>query len=128
MNIKTTHSIGDLVYTADVYGIDRDVIKAVKILGVSEKIEYGIKSKRSGGYFSLFAWDGDGYNWYKPSQIFKSKEDAESLHQGLKAKQDAKEAEEKSKERKERLRKLNEERKALLAGEEYEDDSDYWED
>lgn len=119
--IETTHKIGDLVYTASANGIDRDVIKAVKVEGLKEKVSYGIKDRNSGGgLMSFFSYGVDGYTWYKSSDIFTNKEDADNLHNSLKAKVEAEAEQEKVKERQERLKKLEKEREALLNGEDYD--------
>lgn len=118
MTIKTTYKIGDLVYTANQYDIDREVIKAIKIVGLNEAISYGIKEK---GSRSLLFWvSGDGYSWFSSNQIFASKEEAESLHNSLKAKAEAAQAKEDAKKKAERLKELKKEQAAIEAGEEYD--------
>lgn len=116
--IETVYKIGDLVYTASEYDVDRDVIKAIKIVGLKEEVRYGIKAKDS-GIWALWG-SGDGYNWYEPGQIFKHKEEADAVHAALKAKKEAKEAQEKAKEKAQRLAKLKREQEVLERGEEYD--------
>lgn len=123
--IKTTHKIGDLVYTADKYDVDRDVIKAIKVEGVKEKVSYGIESKHRTHMYSLFFSRDDGYNWFSSTEIFSTKEEAENLHNSLKAKDEAKQERQRLKKRQERLKRLKEEQAALEAGEDYEEDYGY---
>lgn len=123
-SIETKYKIGDLVYTANVDGYDRDVIKAIKVTGLKQTIEYGIKSKNSGGYFDMMFGRNDGYNWYSSKEVFESKEEAENLHNSLKAKDEAKAAEKKAHDRKKRLDDLKREQEALEKGEDFEPDYD----
>jgi len=121
----TKHAIGDLVYTANKYGFDRDVIKAIKITTLKETIEYGIKSKESTGMFSLWMDSGDGYDWYKSSEIFKDKESAQARYDNLKAKAEAEEAHEKAKEVAKRKAELQRKLDNLENGKsEYDDEDD----
>ena len=123
---ETKYAIGELVYTADRYDVDRDVIKAIKIVGVKEDIEYGIKSKRGGGYDLFSLWGGgDGYNWYETSQLFPDKESAKAHHENLKTKYEAEEAAKKAKDVAKRKLELKNKLKRLEKGlSEYDSDED----
>lgn len=119
--IETQYAIGDLVYTANEHGYDRDVIKAIKIESLNQKISYGFGRKSDGFYGFMFGYS-DKYNWYGVGTIFESKEKAQAHHEALKAKEDAKAAKEREQRKKERLAKLDKERQSILDG---EDDDDY---
>lgn len=118
---KTKYAIGDLVYTANVYQVDRDVIKAVKITTLKETIEYGIKRPQTDRLLGLWLND-DGYSWYKTSEIFSDKESAIARHENLKAKKEAEEAIEKERELTEKKNRLKRELYNLEHGLEDEDD------
>lgn len=123
---KTKYAIGDLVYTANKYGYDRDVIKAIKITTLKETVKYGIKSKDTGDYyFSRFLYGGDGYDWYKTSEIFEDKESAQARYENLKAKAEAEEAAKKQIELSKRKAELKRQLKNLENGKsEYDDDDE----
>ena len=110
---KTKHAIGDLVYTANAYDVDRDVIKAIKIVGLKGAIKYGFKEGKSSSIFSYMWGSSDGYKWFESSEIFGDKESATSLHESLKAVADAEKAKEDAKEKAERKAELEAELKEL---------------
>lgn len=111
-NYETKYAIGDLVYIANKYDVDREVIKAIKIVGLNGKISYGIESKRSADFWGLWGCS-DRYTWYKSSEVFLDKESAVALHENLKAKEEAKEALQEAKAKQERKQSLLEELKEL---------------
>lgn len=107
---ETKHAIGDLVYVANEYEVDREVIKAVKIEGTKETIKYGIKRpKRSDWFF----YNNDDYNWYTTGEIFEKKESAVAHRENLKAIKEAKELKEELAQKAERKAALLEEIKEL---------------
>ena len=82
---ETKHSIGDLVYLATSYEVDREVIKAVKITGLKNKIAYGFATKGPSNYL-LAVWSSSDYNWVAQKDVFTDKDLAMKHHEKLKAK------------------------------------------
>lgn len=108
----TKHAIGDLVYLADKNGIDRDVIKSIKITGVKEEKRYGFKTNNPSGLYSFWSsWDD--HKWYKTSELFLDKESALAHHENLKVKYEAEQAKEEQERKGERRKELQEELKEL---------------
>ena len=85
--------IGDVVYIATRHGVDRDIIKAIKIEGLNHKMTYGFKENSGGYLFNL--WGGDGYAWYTSKPLFLTKEEAMVAYKKIK---DSEAIEEKEKE------------------------------
>jgi hypothetical protein len=111
MTISTAFDINDAVYHASAYGIDKDIIRAIRISG-KNKIEYGFKA--SSGYTWMF--HGDGFSWYKQSEVFENDLAAIRLHEKLKAKKEAEEAQEKEEQLTKRKAQLELELKQIEAG------------
>lgn len=120
--IETEFAIDDVVYVANEYGLEREIIKAIKITGTKQKIEYGIKN--TGGML-MSLYHGDNYRWFTSKNIFMSETEALKAHEALKAKADKKKEQEAQEKRQKRLRELEEERAALERGEDYEPDGLY---
>lgn len=78
------HSIGDVVFTASARDIDREIVKAIKIVGMKNQISYGIKYSGGGGILGSLYISSDGYKWYSNSDIFTSLEDAQKRQEKLK--------------------------------------------
>jgi len=87
--IETKYAIGDLVYLASERSVDREVIKAIKVVGLKKAISYGTKAPAR-DWFSVLYGQGDGYNWYKATDIFDTQEEAEKRQADLQAKAEAK--------------------------------------
>lgn len=94
--IKTKHQIGDLVFTARADGVDKDVIKAIKIVGIQKRISYGIEKGQS--FIGSWFGDGDKYRWFAGADLFKGVEGAELRQKNLKAREDEKKQAEAKKE------------------------------
>lgn len=109
MAYETKYKIGDLVYTANQHGYDKDIIKAVKIEGLSEDVYYGIDGEDE----LLFMFRGDCYDWYSASELFDDKESARAHHELEVKRVEVEKAEEKLQCRKERIALLKEELEEL---------------
>jgi hypothetical protein len=93
MNIITDYTIGDVVFTGNEYGVDKKIIKAIKVIGLKHTVNYGFDAGRS--MFSYFYAD-DSYSWRRASEVFSNEEKATKHHEKLKTIKDTKEAKDKS--------------------------------
>ena len=110
---KTKHAIGDIIYFATPYDVDRDVISAVQI-DIKGKVQYGVK--RGGtSLFSIYSLyqSNDPYRWYSESEIFTDKKSAKEKHANLKSAKDLKEAKAEEKRKAEKRARLEKELKDL---------------
>lgn len=82
--LEIDHAIGDVVFTASARDIDREIVKAIKIVGMQNRISYGIKYSGGGGLLGSLYSSSDGYKWYSSSDIFTSLEDAQKRQEKLK--------------------------------------------
>ena len=111
MEIKSTHAIGDLVYLATAREVDREVIKAIKVVGLKQEVQYGFERKSD--VYCLMFTSSDAHYWLKPSEIFVEREDAVAHHDRLRAKKEAEEAKDKARRKAERRAELEQELRDL---------------
>jgi hypothetical protein len=120
MTVETKYAIGDAVYTASEYRVDRGIIKAIRITGLRNKVEYGFETT---GYMS-FMIHGDGFSWWSEKDLFDNVKDAEKRHSLLEADRAAKEAKEKADELIKRKARLRAELEQLEAGVDPDEDDE----
>lgn len=113
MTIETKYAIDDAIYTASAYGIDRQIIKAIKITGKRGTVEYGFKA-----HGSLLLWQGmgDGYIWFKENELYVTDTAATKAYEKLQALKEAAQAKEKEQELIRRKARLRAELEQLEAG------------
>lgn len=65
MQYETKFAIGDLVYKAQIYGVERRVIDAIKIIGVNKEVLYGIEARNT-----TWVIHADRYSWFSEKDLF----------------------------------------------------------
>lgn len=101
---ETEYGIGDVVYTASVYGFEKQIITRVKVSGLKHSVSYGFKESGN----SLWRLWVNGETWYKSSEVFSTQEKAERKHELLKEKQELEQKKDKLDELKELEDKIKE--------------------
>ena len=109
---ETQFGIGDVVYTANAYGVERQIVTKVKIEGLRHKVFYGFKEPRN-WFLGMGGSDDTGY---ASSDIFETEEEADRRHKSLKLKRETQKRKEEQMRLAERKKKLEEDLAKLESG------------
>lgn len=93
--IETKYAIGDVVFTARPDEVEKEIVTAIKITGLRNRVSYSFKQRSNG--FSIFGIYNDE-SWYDQTDLFDNLKDAEARQAKLKARQTEKEKAEEAKE------------------------------